>query len=156
MDIVTCDGSQLLNAKSRKEDIGSDYIGFKYLKTSDLIAENTFSFVSDRGKLIGVLKYKVEKRKSSGLRGVLGGKFLYVRLYFMDVRSDKRYSEITDIEDYLVSELCDVINSYSERRKIVNISTLKGVNSITILKDTISREVNKVKYIKRGRKRYGK
>ena len=156
MDVVTCNGSQFLNIKIRSSDVGKDYIGFKYLKTTDLIKSNMFSFISNKNKLVGVLKYSVEVREHNGLLGALGVDFLYIRLYFMDIRSDKRGTEREDICELLLEEFCDVINTFKQSKKIINISTFKGYDFDSTVESVISSNVDKVKFIKKGRKKYGR
>lgn len=156
MDLVTCNGSQFLNIKIRSSDVGKDYIGFKYLKTTDLIKNNMFSFVSDSNKLVGVLKYTIEERKCNGLKGILGMSFIYIRLYFIDIRSDKKGTEREYICDLLLEEFCDVISTFKQSQKIINISTFKGYDVDSTVESIISSNVAMIKFIKKGRKKYGK
>lgn len=154
MNLVTCNGSQFLHIK--RDDKSKGYIGFKYLNGRDLVEDSIFSFISDRGKLVGVLNYKVEERIDKGIRGFLGGKVTYARLYYIDIRSDKRNRERYTIYNLLIDEFCDYVNTYSESKKIINVSTFKSYSCDYDIESKILSNVGRVKFIKKGRKHYGR
>lgn len=158
MDIITCNGEQFKNLQSgRRDNISNDYIGFRCLKVSDLHKDSLFSFIADRSRLIGVIKYKIDVRQEKGLKGLLGHTFLYITLYYIDIRSDKKGKDKELLVDYLIDEFSNVLkDDYTETKLMMNITSFRGSIDKEALEERVTRKLGKVFFIRKGHKRYGR